>query len=144
MTRNYEFAVKIHQLAINKIKIWLKRSKILTRAVWLGCLLRSLAWKELGVSIVCCLVRVGWGWATDPCLNQGSDIFLLDFWLFGIPPAALPPGFDMMTKFHTNFFQNIITKLCTTPLAHIRKNKSQFELVKVWSILGQRCFLKIR
>lgn len=36
--------------------------------------LRRRAWKELGVSMVCCLERAAWGALTELCLNQGRDI----------------------------------------------------------------------
>lgn len=78
--------------------------KILTSADWLGCLLKSLAWKELGVSIVCCLVNAGCALATDPCLNHGKDIFLLDFCAFGRAPLGEegPPWFDILSQIISN------------------------------------------
>lgn len=88
-------------MCVNNIK-----SSILTRADWLGCLLRSRAWKELGVSIVCCLVSVGCGWATDPCLNQGNEIFRLAFWLLGMTPVELPLGLDMSNDLMSNTIQH--------------------------------------
>lgn len=64
--------------------------------------------------MVCCLVSVGCGFATDPCLNQGSEIFLLAFWLLGSTPVEelLPLGLDMSDLALTHSDASLFKRLC--------------------------------
>lgn len=115
------------QLYKHKIDLrYFLNSKINTMAWWLGCRLNNLAWKELGVSIVCWRVSVGCGGVTEPWRNHGSDILRRAFW--GLPPSAPPPPevdiLIIITLATTKYKVRILILLSITPLSSSSSSSS--------------------